>query len=288
MAATGSERSRQVMEEEVWTAISAFQQILQAMPNDRGSLEALSHAFEKIGDHTQARSYMLQLAEVLLEQEDAPAVEALLPRIGAYFEGGPEADALIPRMKELVSSAALGAAEAVDMVAPAVQTVRQTFSIAEELSCAWNLMQGGELSEEEYSAIVQDLGEMSGSEGEATVSVLHVLEARAHKNMERIINSMARECGAPFVSLSSFNLQRKAVALLPMDLVIRRGTLIFDFVGEQGLAVVMNPYDKSLRKDVETASGIACSFFITLPSEFDRAVRRTQIMLSSAEDQVVS
>ena len=48
----GKADNKKDLEAEIWNAINAFEQMLEAMPNDRVSLEALSHAYEQIGDHT--------------------------------------------------------------------------------------------------------------------------------------------------------------------------------------------------------------------------------------------
>ena len=61
MAKQPEKKSKEELEAEVWSAISAFEQILEAIPNDRASLEALSNTYEQIGDHTKAKEYMLRL-----------------------------------------------------------------------------------------------------------------------------------------------------------------------------------------------------------------------------------
>ena len=60
-------------EEKIWDAISAFEQILEAMPDDRASLEALAHAYEQIGDHARAKDYTIRLGGVLVSESDAEA-----------------------------------------------------------------------------------------------------------------------------------------------------------------------------------------------------------------------
>ena len=63
-------KSSKELEEEIWSAISAFEQILEAMPNDRASLEALAHAYEQIGDQTRGLDYLIRLTQVVLEEGD--------------------------------------------------------------------------------------------------------------------------------------------------------------------------------------------------------------------------
>ena len=60
-------------EAEIWNAIAAFEKILEAIPNDRISLETLIEAYEKVGDHTRAKEYLLRLANVLIDESDEDA-----------------------------------------------------------------------------------------------------------------------------------------------------------------------------------------------------------------------
>jgi hypothetical protein len=54
--------------------------------------------------------------------------------------------------------------------------------------------------------------------------------------------------------------------------MLKRGAMVFELLGKDALAVVMNPYDRQLRKDVEAMAGRKCHFFMTPPPEFDKAL----------------
>ncbi len=278
------------LESEIWNAISAFEQILEALPNDRASLEALSHAYGQIGDHAKAKDYSLRLADAIIEEgdfdslpdvalqlnqyADDDAVEAMLKRIAAFTS--PMADDSTSSDED---AAASGEAPGQDLPDVDLGNIRASFNMGEELALAWNLLQGNEITQEEYSGIVQDLTEMSATEFGTTVSVLHVLEARKFKNLEKIIVFLAKEFSTPVIHLSSFDLQYAPVTVLPMDYMAKCGAMIFEFMGKDALAVVMNPYDKQLRKDVETIARRKCHFFLTLPTEFDSALNKISQMI---------
>ena len=67
-----------------------------------------------------------------------------------------------------------------------------------------------------------------------------------------------------------------------MGFMVQRGVAVFDFLGEDALAVIMNPFDEALRQDVQTLVGRVCHFYLALPSEFDRAMDRTKTALEEA------
>ena len=275
MAKEDPAKSRKDLEEEVWAAISAFEQILEAMPDDRASLEALSGAYEQIGDHARAKEYYVRLSRVLLSEGDAVTAKEVVGHLQSYAAEDLDVQRLAERLARLAEGEAAPASEepALPQHAP-TKAVSMDFNMADELSFTWNLMESKEITQEEYASIVQDLTEMSASESASTVSVLHVLEARGSKNLDRIIAFAAKHAETPYISLGSFDLQHAVVSLLPMDFVVRRGALVFGLLGKDAMAVVMNPYDKGLRQDVQSLAGRTCHFYLTKASEFDQAVSK--------------
>ncbi len=268
-------------EEEVWIAISAFEHILEAMPNDRASLEALSHAYEQIGDHTRAKDYMVRLARVVLDEGDASAANELAAQLAPYVDEDPD----VAKVRDsLAARFAKGAtdAQAEELAELAVddgladEQRYESFNLADELSFAWSLLESAQLTQEEYASLVQDLTEMSAGEGNATISVLHALELRAFKNLERLMLAVSKETGAPIITLSLFDIQHAAITALPPEFVTRRGAVVFDFAGNEALVAVMNPHDPKLRKSVAAILKRTCHFFMTLPSEFDLVATRAR------------
>lgn len=287
-------------ESEVWSAIAAFEQILEAIPNDRTSLETLAHAYEQIGDLARAKEYTVRLADVVMGEADQQEAQNLLPKLETYAAGDPVATEVLQRLKAFTVSAGAPAVKPAPpshtddkdknkdkdkketRAAPAPAThARSSFNIANELPLAWNLLKANELTQEEYSSVVQDLTELSATDASVTVSVLHVLHDRAFKNMSKVLTTLAKDCSTPIISLANFDLQQEAYALLPMDFMIKRGVIIFDFFGDSALAVVLNPYDKELMKEVEALAGRKCFFYLTPPAEFDAAIAK----INTAQDQ---
>ena len=283
----------QDLEAEVWTAITAFEQILEAMPNDRASLDALSHAYEQIGDHTKAKEYLLRFGTVLLEENDARAAADLVPELEKYAAEDDRIQELITTVaklsdkakeKEKAESVRGEADKKADRSRAAGDVLQKTgFNMQEEMSFAWVLSEANQITQEEYANVVQDLSELSSAAETSTVSVLHVLENRGFKNLEKILAFVSKECGTPFISLGTFALTAEAVSLLPIEFVRRRGVLIFEVLGKDALVVVMNPYDKQIRKDVEAVVGRKCHYFLTLPSEFDKALEKIPEVIAQAE-----
>jgi len=222
---------------------------------------------------------------------DFQTARQLLEKLARYAQNDDRARELTARIEQQAGE--IPSADEPRAAGGATATVvrppeRAAFSMADELSFAWNLMEAKELTQDEYAAVVHDLAEMSATDNSTTISVLHALEFRTSKNLERIMAFLAGRCGMPIVTLSSFGLSVEAMTALPMDFMVRRGALVFGFIGPEALVVVMNPYNETLRKDIGAALGRKCHFFLAVPSDFDQTVGRIKNQLQekiSSENQ---
>lgn len=284
----------QDLESEVWGAISAFEQIVEAMPNDKASLEALAHAYEHIGDHIRSREYSVRLLGVFLDERTPELAKELVAKLRDAAGDDPDVIKMLglydAAVVDAVQPGVSGTAEAISdtLATPtpsapvAVEEVdfRSSFDISEELAFAWNLLGANELSQDEYSSVVEDLTEMSAKDG-VTISMLHVLYDRGFRNLERILGMTSKECSAPLIAISQFDLQKETLKILPLDFMIRRGCLLFEQVGGEGLVAVLNPYDKKLREDAERLAGRDCYYFLIHPEAYDEAMVRAKEILAS-------
>ncbi len=273
-------------QDELWNAIAAFEQILEIMPQDRASLDTLSHAYAQTGDVTRAIDLMLRLGEVLLAERDVEAARELQGRLSQYAADDERLQTLFRRIEEMPAAAPVVTvaerAAAFEQVRPAAVQVasRRGFSMSDEIACAWNLQQAGELTSEEYAQVVHDLTEMSASNAGMTASLMHVLESRQFKNLPRIMAFAAGQTRTPVLSLSGYEMTTDILSFLPVEFMVQRGAMIFGQIEKDVLAVVMNPYSKTIRDDVATITGRKCHFYMALPSEFDAAVGRIADMLA--------
>lgn len=144
--------------------------------------------------------------------------------------------------------------------------------VTAELALAWNLVQAGELTQEDYSNVVHDLTESSSKNVEVPVTVLHVLQDRTFKNLDKVLAFLSSQSGLPILSLSNFELQRETYKLLPEDFMMHRGAIVFDLMGRDALAAILNPYDMELRKDVEAITGKKCHYYLVSAESYDKCL----------------
>ncbi len=296
MAARQNRENMETSEAEIWNAIAAFEKILEVMPDDRSSLETLYHAYEHIGDRAQALEYLLRLSKIVVDERDSEAAAFITDKFDEYGTSDERiaeqqallrsvvqvavSDAQIQRQDEETSESSADTPEAhpktlvlsPDYGEPVRGEEQVRFRVADELSFAWRLFESGEITQDEYASVAHDLAELSVDGHLSTVSVLHALEGRAFSGMERVMGYVSRESKTPIISLQSFEPPPEACQLLSKTFVIRRGAFVFDFLQNDALVVVMNPFDRKLRTDIQSATGRNCHFFMALPRDFDAMV----------------
>ena len=274
-------RQREDLENQVWNAIAAFEQIVETIPSDRVSLEALSHAYEQVGDLSRAREYLSRLVTVVIDEKDRDAAEMLRERLAQFAVSYPMAretqvkiEAFLAAGEKEAKEFDLSSATREAELLKKEESERRSAHVASELSFAWTLFQAGELSQEEYAVVAQDLSAISANSTLVTVSVLHTLHDRGSRSLDRILAFAARDSGVPVIPLSLFEVAESTFTLIPRDFMVRRGVMAFEVMGNDVLVVTLNPYNKPLRDKVESMIGRRCHYFMTTPADFDATLER--------------
>ncbi len=280
-------------ENEVWEAIAAFEQIVDVMPEDRASLEALIHAYAHVGDQVKAREYLIRYGHVIVEQKDLHVARDLVEQLSPMRDDS-NVVALLDRLEMMLgvgpgssSEVATGGdapvVEAAVASAPVHVEWGDIFEVGDELQLAWQLFDAGEMTQDEYSMVVQDLSDMVSASGGVTVSVFHILEVRTSKALDRLLGYVAKEAPAPLVSLECFGLPISTVYQIPQAFMVRHGVMLFEQMGKEGMLVMMNPYNTRLRDYIQNRLGMTCHVYLAEPRGFDAALTRAAQLQMEAE-----
>jgi hypothetical protein len=279
---TADERhQREDLENQVWSAIATFEQIVETLPNDRVSLEALSSAYEQVGDLARARDYLVRLVNVLVDAGDHEAAGLFQERLLLHAATDPEAKAAETRLEALLVSGKPAPREfdltgelSVGTTGKQEEVDLRSSHVAAELSYAWSLFQADQLTQEEYAQVAQDLSEVSASNAAVTVSVLHVLHDRASRNLDRVLAYSAQDAAMPVIPLILFEVPEATMDLLPADFIVRYGVMVFALLGNDALVIILNPQNKALKKKVEQMLNRRCHFYLATPADFDALLEK--------------
>lgn len=272
---------REDLENQVWSAIAAFEQIVETIPDDRVSLEALSHAYEQVGDLSRAREFLARLVDVVIRDADQPAAQVLQERVVLFASSDPIARELQSRLEAFLlketpapQTFTLADDERLEELRKAEEAEQRSAHLAAELAFAWTLFQSGELTQEEYAAVAQDLGQLSGNTAATTVSVLHALNDRGSRGLDHVLAFVAKDTNLPLIPAAQFDTPDAVWQMIPRDFSVRNGVIAFELMGQDLLVAVLNPYHKALREKVESLTGRRCHFFICLPADFDAVMEK--------------
>ena len=282
------QKEKHIQEEDVWNSISSYEAVLERTPDDYKALHSLSVAYGQIGDHTKAKEYVLRLTDIIIREQNSALALEIINELKQYAEDDPALRDIVLKIN-LLSKTASDQVSPVAFATPKTELERKaesaTFSLAGEMTFAWKLVESGDLSQDEYAGVINDLTEMSAQADDLTISLLHVLESRKIGDLDKYLGGLSDKCGTPIISLDNFEITLDTVLALSINFVVARGAMVFDYVGSEPLVVILNPYDPDICNEVqELLGGKACHFFITQPSQFDRRVEKVREIIQDRED----
>ncbi|MEI6891702.1 MAG: hypothetical protein V5783_05970 [Pontiella sp.] len=257
--------------------IAMLEQILEVMPQEVDALNALYTAHLKNGNEQRAFDYLIRIIGVAVEMTppELPLLEYLQRELSNFSTNhAAEAIEQKKRVEILLSKHRLNEEE--DQSSCPIHSVDDgrgaEVDLSEELALAWRLYEEKQLSQEEYSMVLQDLTAVSTKDLEVPNSVLHVLKDQGFSNMSQVMLHAASRSGMPFISLDSFEIDPQAAMSISLDYPAHEGALPFDFMGNDLLIGMLNPFNRVLMDKVEQASGHRCHGFLMEPGDYDAAL----------------
>lgn len=265
ISATDSSRNS-----ETRSAIQAFEEILDAFPDDLNTLEALFQAYESLNENDKAGVYILRAGRVAVQQTGALVSAVLADRLKRLAPTVREAALILSslgeeRLQKTPPRPALTASP---------QDARLLNPAAAELELAWELKEAGLLTDSEYATAAQQLSDGKSDSGQN--SLLALVQSVPIGDLEKIMAHLAKETGVAILPISNFDTPASIASLLPPEFMTARGAVAFETIGTEPLVAVLNPRDAQLRKEVEEACGKTCHFFLTSPAEMNAWIQRSR------------
>ena len=261
-------------------ATTAFQKLLEVMPEDMLALESLFEAHLNLGDMDRSIHYLDRLVRVLLKEDERGVAAALHDKLVSHASDLPALAAYAAQLEPLLRPDAAVPVE----LEPAPPVARGKVDIQAELVLAWRLFQAGELEQEDYARVVQDLTDVSTRKADVPVTVLHALNDRSYKHLDKVMARLSKDSGLPIIALANFEIPHSVHTLLPIELMSQWGAIVFDVLGSDLLIAVLNPVDKILQTEVATLTGRACHFDLVSAPDYDKALAQIRKALAEAAE----
>lgn len=259
---------------EALSAIAAFEQILEIVPNDLSTLDALTRSCELVGDLERARKYLIRLIRAHLELGNTEQAVALADDLRRLADGDPDAFDLLAELDGAPRPAAPPPVAAETQQSPEAAPPTEPTILESELALARRLHEAQLLSEQDYSAVVDDLTLLAAQPGAERLSALRVLHKRRFAKLDSALVFLSRESRAPIINVAAFDSPPACRGLLPQEFQAQRCVLPFEQIGSEILVALLNPLDEWLRAEVARRTGTRCHFYLTRPDHFDKAMER--------------
>ena len=123
------------------------------------------------------------------------------------------------------------------------------------------------------------LKRLASSQGNATesttpVALLQLLLEEQLVKLEDVLTVMVDRAGLPYLPLSTYDVDRDAVCLLPRELCFEKCIVPFDLISRSVLIATANPFDMAARSQAEVMLAYNVFWYVTSPEEIHVALRR--------------
>ena len=266
--------AEQQIDKKLAEGIAYFEQMLQAMPEDRTTLEFLSVAYAQAGNKEKCRDSLVTLAKVLVKEGDLESASRIAERLDEFDDD-------LAKMTALKVRAAAAPAPVLTPETPTAETMAADSTVlairegkAAESALVTHLLSRRSIDEKTADSIMQHLEGLPESSIPFLVSALAFLEKEDSALAETCASHLADSTGCPPVPLASFEIGESLRKAIPEPLMRVRGAIPFGELGDVLLVAVPNPLDDKLRRQVEEAAGRHCRFFLSPPGSEDPVLER--------------
>ena len=260
-----SETENQTFNPKLAQGISYFEEVLQLVPNDRSALEFLAVAYEQLGRRDKRSHVVARLTDVLIAENDTECLKNIKPTLVEI--NTPETLCALQKIDLALENNQKTAASTSHAQVPPTDRLA-TIKAEMELR---NYLQSHRIVSDETAKIVESsLYDLLSRQDSVLMSALAFVKNENPAECEAALAALADAFHLPPIPLAASLAANKSLPSLP-DKLVHRGVRPFAELGDTLLVAILNPLDDQLRKDITTAAGKPCQFFLADPSEMEVA-----------------
>lgn len=264
-----------------------YEQVLEKMPGDVFSIEALVEIYEQVGDDEKVAGFKSQLSIIEKGEKIKPVTNTIKSRTSS-FSISVNTNKLTNRKVSLKARPSIS-----DPVPPSwrrknqeLDQIKMTkaladlvfslqYSLKSQVDLMVRLYDVGLLSKSQFSKIVYQLSEHKFSRAPVKpVMVVHMLEDCWGVELDKVQYFLSRKSSLPFIDISMMDFNDNLYTLLPETLMFNHGIIIFKKVAGDFCIAVLNPLNTELMEKTALLLGANVHFFTTSAKEFDEYVRK--------------
>lgn len=261
-----------------------YEQVLEKIPDDKFSIEALVDIYVKIGDQDKVDDFKERLRKIdageklsidtaLEKKKSVRQVQITVTGKGAgqdrkiSLNSRPSVSEPVPsnwRRK----SAELDQIKLTKSLEDIVFKMQNTLKSQVDLMI--NLYDIGVLNRKQFSRVVYELSKHKFSrDPQKPEMVMHMLERCPGVELEKIYYFLSRKSNLPYIDLSVMSYNAKLCTLFPKTLIFNQGLVIFKKIGSEYCIAVLNPLNIELMQETAALLNEKVHFYLTSAKEFD-------------------
>lgn len=266
----------------VEATVNELEEILQVFPDDTATMESLLIAYQQAGRNEDAFKIGLKLAEIMSSRNNWQRVRDISCSILELKPGDEKANILLDNANMALSREEADKPGTTSEEKPeddhtADKTPKSTVkakdlkpNISAELDLAWLLMQNGFINQQQYKSAVSALTENRGVTNQQTnFSILPEISNLDGIDITDIMGFLVQQTRRPYLDISRFELDQQITELIPAAKCRVIGILPFSRLGNEFMAVTLNPLNKDLLKDVSACLGGKTHFYLCDPASLE-------------------
>jgi tetratricopeptide (TPR) repeat protein len=290
MASISEEEIQQLLR-----TVEMFEAITESQPEDYQSWEILKEAYAKLGrrDESLLASKKLANAHISLGQIS----QAILEFEGILQEH-PDDPEVLKALKELEAKTSQLAANRQPSGAPSLREDSKPTPLVPALAAGTAappsspppplthedgnktlidaLIAEKLLTPQAVEPLVKRLTSSPANSGEtpAPFVLAQLLIEEQLLKLDDMLTVMVDRSGLPYLPLSTYDVDRDAVCLLPRDICFEKCIVPFDLISRSVLIATANPFDTAARSQAEVMLAYNVFWYVTSPEEIHAALRR--------------
>jgi tetratricopeptide (TPR) repeat protein len=290
MASISEEEIQQLLR-----TVEMFEAITESQPEDYQSWEILKEAYAKLGrrDESLAASKKLAKAHISLGQIS----QAILEFEGILQEH-PNDPEVLKALKELEAKTSQLAANRQPSGAPSLREDSKPTPLVPALAAGTAappsspppplthedgdkalidvLIAEKLLTPQAVEPLVKRLASGPVNSGDTPMPFVlaQLLIEEQLVKVDDMLTVMVDRSGLPYLPLSTYDVDRDAVCLLPRDVCFEKCIVPFDLISRSVLIATANPFDTAARSQAEVMLAYNVFWYVTSPEEIHAALRR--------------
>jgi hypothetical protein len=260
-----------------------YEQVLETMPNDKFSIQALIDIYKEVGDVEKQSHYEKLLCgdgtDAQAKTNSKSTVRQVQITVNNTKANRQVSLQSRPSVSDPVPTNWRRKGQELDQIkltkALADLVFKMQYALKSQVDLLISLYDVGVLNGRQLSSIMYKLSEHKfARDPQKPEMVMHMLEACPGIDLNKVYYFLSRKTNLPYIDLSVMPYNSKLYDLFPTSLVYNQGIVVFKKIVSDYCIAVLNPLNIELMQQTGLLLNENVHFFLTSAREFDLFLKK--------------